>query len=79
MWQPGDATNVPFKNNVPDPLLSGKELPTFKFALEQSEGKVAGGSYGKEATVEDRLSWNAYRGAAPWQQVGSSRRTTKVW
>ena len=40
----------PFMNNVPDPLLSGKELPTFKFALEKSEGKVIGGSYGKEAT-----------------------------
>src|SRR6202012_3174818 len=40
-----------FLNNVPDPLLSGKELPTFKFALEKSKGKVIGGSYGKEATV----------------------------
>jgi oxalate decarboxylase len=40
-----------FMNNVPDPLLSGKELPTFKFALEKSEGKVIGKSYGKEATV----------------------------
>ena len=39
-------------NNVPDPLLSGKELPTFKFALEKSEGRVIGGSFGKEATVE---------------------------
>jgi oxalate decarboxylase len=41
-----------FMNNVPDLLLSGKELPTFKFALERSRGKVIGGSYGKEATVE---------------------------
>ncbi len=41
----------PFKNNVPDPILSGKELPTFKFALEKSAGRVDGGSYGKEATV----------------------------
>ena len=39
-------------NNVPDPLLAGKELPTFKFALEKSEGKVIGNSYGKEATVK---------------------------
>ncbi len=52
MWQAGDVTDFPFKNNVPDPLLSGKELPTFKFALEQSTGKVSGGSFGKEATVE---------------------------
>ena len=28
--------DFPFKNNVPDPLLSGKELPTFKFELEKS-------------------------------------------
>jgi oxalate decarboxylase len=40
-------------NNVPDPLLSGKELPTFTFALEKSVGKVIGGSFGKEATVEE--------------------------
>lgn len=46
------AEEFPFKNNVPDPLLDGKELPTFKFALDKSEGKVMGGSYGKEATVE---------------------------
>jgi hypothetical protein len=45
-------TNFPFKKNVPDPLLSGRELPTFKFALEQSEGKVLGASFAKEATVE---------------------------
>ncbi len=47
--QGGDPS---FMNNVPDPLLAGKELPTFKFALEKSQGKVLGGSYGKEATVE---------------------------
>ncbi len=35
----------------PDPLLDGDELPTFRFALEQSKGKVIGGSSGKEATV----------------------------
>jgi oxalate decarboxylase len=40
-----------FQNNVPDPLLSGKELPTFKFELEKSTGKVIGNSSGKEATV----------------------------
>ena len=33
------------------PLLADKELPTFKFALEKSTGKVIGGSFGKEATV----------------------------
>ena len=43
---------LPLQEQCPDPLLSGKELPTFKFALEKSEGKVIGGSFGKEATVE---------------------------
>jgi oxalate decarboxylase len=47
-----ETGELSFLNNVPDPLLSGKELPTFKFALEKSKGKVIGGSYGKEATVE---------------------------
>src|ERR1700704_6965472 len=47
-----EAGDPSFMNNVPDPLVSGKELPTFKFALETSEGKVIGNSFGKEATVE---------------------------
>ncbi len=42
----------PFRNNVPDPLLAGDELPTFKFELEKSTGRVIGGSFGKEATVK---------------------------
>jgi oxalate decarboxylase len=41
-----------FRNNLPDPLLSGQELPTFKFELEKSKGKVLGNSFGKEVTVE---------------------------
>src|SRR5687767_10974266 len=41
---PAVAGDPSFMNNVPDPLLSGKELPTFKFALEKSEGKVVGKS-----------------------------------
>src|SRR5262245_37523205 len=47
-----DAGDQSFMNNVPDPLLAGKELPPFKFALEKSKGKVMGGSSAKEATVE---------------------------
>ena len=61
-WQPlataailstkkAEAGDPSFMNNVPDKLLSGNELPTFKFALEKSTGKVIGNSYGKEATV----------------------------
>jgi oxalate decarboxylase len=40
-----------FQNNAPDPVTSGKELPTFKFELEKSAGRIQGGSYGKEVTV----------------------------
>jgi oxalate decarboxylase len=47
-----EAGDTSFMNNVPDPLLSGKELPTFKFALEKSKGRVIGKSTAKEATVE---------------------------
>ena len=46
------AGDPSFMNNVPDPLLSGKTLPTFKFALEKSKGRVIGKSTAKEATVE---------------------------
>jgi oxalate decarboxylase len=45
-------SDLSFQNNVPDALLSGKELPTFKFELEKSTGKVIGNSFGKEASVE---------------------------
>jgi len=48
-----EAGDPSFMNNVPDPLLSGKELPTFKYALEKSKGKVIGNSYGKEASVPE--------------------------
>ncbi len=45
MQQPGNAPDFRFKNNVPDPLLSDKELPTFKFALGQSRGRVLEDSF----------------------------------
>src|SRR5262245_50125870 len=47
----GAMPDLSYLNNVPDLLLAGPELPTFKFALEKSAGKVIGGSSGKEATV----------------------------
>jgi oxalate decarboxylase len=47
-----DADEFTFKNNVPDSLLADEELPTFRFELEKSEGKVIGSSSGKEATVK---------------------------
>jgi len=46
-----DAGDPSFMNNVPDPLFSGKDLPTFKFALEKSKAKVKGKSFAREATV----------------------------
>src|SRR5713101_3787540 len=48
-----EAGDPSFMNNVPDPLLSGKELPTFKFALEKSKAKVIGKSTAREATVAE--------------------------
>jgi oxalate decarboxylase len=39
-------------NDVPDPVLAGKDLPTFKFELEKSKAKVVGKSSAREATVE---------------------------
>src|SRR5712672_2598488 len=48
-----EAGDPSFMNNVPDPLLSGKELPAFKFALEKSKAKVIGKSTAREATVEE--------------------------
>lgn len=47
-----DQTDFVFKNNVPEPILAGKELPTFKFELEKSEAKSAPGGYSREATVK---------------------------
>ena len=38
--QPAVAGDPSFTNNVPDPNVSGMELPTFKFALEKSQGTI---------------------------------------
>ena len=66
----GDAS---FMNNVPDPLLAGHELPTFKFALEKSEGKVIGGSSGKEATVEQLPISKGIAGVSMRLEAGAMR------
>jgi oxalate decarboxylase len=50
--KPAEAGDPSFLNNVPDPILASDVLPTFKFELEKSQGKVIGNSFGKEATVE---------------------------
>src|SRR5438067_12744463 len=46
-----EAGDTSFMNNVPDPLLAGRELPTFKFELERSTGREDHGNIAKEATV----------------------------
>lgn len=46
-----EAGDPSFMNNVPDPLLAGRELPTFKFALEASRGRESNGNSAKEVTV----------------------------
>jgi oxalate decarboxylase len=59
--------------NEPDPLLQGDELPTFRFALEQSEGKVQGGSSGKEATVKQLPISKGIAGVSMRLQPGAMR------
>ncbi len=68
--QGGDAS---FLNNVPDPLLADKELPIFKFALEKSEGKVIGNSFGKEATVEQLPISKGIAGVSMQLEPGAMR------
>src|SRR5437660_172151 len=64
-----EAGDPSFMNNVPDPLFAGKELPTFKYALEKSKAKIIGKNTAREATVEEfRISKaiaGVSRGLAP--------------
>jgi oxalate decarboxylase len=62
-----------FQNNVPDPVTSGSKLPTFKFELEKSEGRVMGGSYGKEATVVQLPISKALAGVSMRMEPGVMR------
>src|SRR5262245_7196041 len=71
--QPAAAGDPSFMNNVPDPLLAGKELPTFKFALEKSKGRVIDGSFGKEATVEQLPISKGIAGVSMKLQPGAMR------
>jgi len=67
------ATDFAFKNNVPDPLLAGAELPTFKFELEKSKGKVIGKSFGKESTVEQLPIAKGIAGVSMQLEPGAMR------
>ncbi len=62
-----------FQNNVRDPLLSGKELPTFKFELDKSKGKVLGNSFGKEATIEQLPISKGIAGVSMQLEPGAMR------
>jgi oxalate decarboxylase len=68
-----EAGDPSFLNNVPDPLVSGDELPTFKFALEKSTGKVIGGSFGKEATVKQLPISKGIAGVSMQLEPGAMR------
>jgi oxalate decarboxylase len=67
------AGDPSFMNNVPDPLLSGKELPTFKFALEKSKPKVIGKSTAREATVEQLPISKGIAGVSMQLEPGAMR------
>src|SRR5947209_16186566 len=68
-----DAGDPSFMNNVPDPLVSGKELPTFKFALEKSKAKVVGKSTAREATVEQLPISKGIAGVSMTLEPGAMR------
>src|SRR5438093_4929138 len=68
-----EAGDPSFMNNVPDPLLSGKELPTFKFALEKSKAKVIGMSTAREATVEQLPISKGIAGVSMQLEPGAMR------
>lgn len=46
-----EAGDPSFMNNLPDPLLSGKELPSFKYSMKNSKPKIIGQSTAREATA----------------------------
>src|SRR5438132_1042079 len=68
-----EAGDPSFMNNVPDPLLAGEELPTFKFALEKSEAKVIGGSTAREATVKQLPISKGIAGVSMGLEPGAMR------
>jgi oxalate decarboxylase len=67
------AGDPSFMNNLPDPAIAGKELPTFKFALEKSQGKVIGNSFGKEATVTQLPISRGIAGVSMKLEAGAMR------
>jgi oxalate decarboxylase len=69
-----DRTDFAFKNNVPDELLAGHELPTFKFELEKSTaGRVVAGNEAREATVKQLPISKGIAGVSMRLEPGGSR------
>lgn len=60
-------------DNEPDPLLAGDKLPTFKFELEKSQGKVIGKCVGREATVKQLPISKGLAGVSMWLEPGAMR------
>src|SRR5258707_3691002 len=71
--KPAEAGDPSFTNNVPDPLLAEHELPTFKFELEKSEGRVIGKSDGKEGTVKQLPISKGIAGVSMKMEPGAMR------
>jgi hypothetical protein len=68
----GDAS---FQNNVPDPVISGKELPTFRFALEASGGRVMGGQLRQRGDGRPVADIQGPRGRLDADGAGGDART----
>jgi oxalate decarboxylase len=68
-----EAGDPSFMNNVPDPLLTGKELPTFKYALEKSKAKVIGKSTAKQASVDELPISRGIAGVSMGLEPGAMR------
>src|SRR5437762_2587011 len=68
-----EAGDPSFMNNVPDPVLSGKELPTFKFALEKSKARVVGKSTARQASVVELPISKGLAGVSMGLQPGGMR------
>src|SRR6476646_898102 len=68
-----EAGDPSFMNNVPDPLLSEKELTTFKFALETSEARVMGKNTAREASVRQLPISKGIAGVSMGMEPGAMR------
>jgi oxalate decarboxylase len=68
-----EAGDPSFMNNVPDPVLSEKELPTFKFALEKSKARTQGKNTAREASVRELPISKGIAGVSMGLEPGAMR------